>query len=371
MSKSYYMPTKLIMGADCIIENYELFKAYGKKAMIVTGRSSAKINGSQEDVVKALDLAGITYEIYDKVMPNPTVECVLEGAEVIKAFGADFLIGIGGGSPIDAAKAMALAVGSSLTKETIYSRNYTEALPLIAVPTTAGTGTEVTPYAVLTNHAAKTKKSVSSPMSFPVISFMDPKYMMSLPKTITTNTVIDALSHAVEGMMSVKKSLVSDMNAAKSIGMITSLFPRMIEVTEDQNATYSLKDREAFLYASMYAGIVISQTATTIVHAMGYPLTYFHNIDHGRANGLLLTQYMRFVSRTKPATIEAIVEASAYDNLEEMERSIYRLLGSIESISEEEIKQYSSVAVKTGNTGICIVPPSEEEIVGIYKAVFK
>jgi len=148
--KQYHMPTKILSGDNCIVENSSIFKSIGKKAMLVTGKTSAKKNGAQEEVLKALEKVKIDYVIYDAVMSNPTVKSAYEGATFAIENGIDFIIAIGGGSPMDAAKVMAvLAVNPNIKKEDLFNpQSFASALPIVAIPTTAGTGSEVTPYAI-------------------------------------------------------------------------------------------------------------------------------------------------------------------------------------------------------------------------------
>ena len=137
----FYMPTKVIMDDDCVSKNSELIKSFGKKAMIGTGRTSALKNGSQADVVKALSENGQEYVVFNEVMSNPTIECVYKGADFAKANNVDFIIAIGGGSPMDAAKAIALLSRQDIPEEELFLNNFTsDVLPMIFIPTTAGTG---------------------------------------------------------------------------------------------------------------------------------------------------------------------------------------------------------------------------------------
>jgi len=205
VSYGYYLPTRIIAGKDCIIQNRDLFRSLGKKALIVTGAHSAKRNGSLSDVITALEATGVSYFVFDKVMSNPTIACVYEGAEVARVNQCDMIIAIGGGSPMDAGKAIALLAAQEIAEENLFAGNYTDqVLPMAFVPTTAGTGSEVTQYAILTNDQAQTKTSIASDLLFPNVAFLDAKYTENLPTETTINTAIDALSHAVEGMLSVK-----------------------------------------------------------------------------------------------------------------------------------------------------------------------
>jgi alcohol dehydrogenase class IV len=221
MNVNFYMPTKVIMEVGCVIKHKESMRGLGKKAMLVTGRNSAKYNGSQADVTQALQSMGISYVIYDQVMSNPTIDCVYEGASLAKKENVEFIISIGGGSPMDAGKAIALLAAQEVSKENLFAGQYEhKVLPMVHVPTTAGTGSEVTQYAILTNDKAQTKTSIATPFLFPTIAFCDPTYMMGLNDTVTINTAIDALSHAIEGMLSIRSTALSDALAVESIQVI-------------------------------------------------------------------------------------------------------------------------------------------------------
>lgn len=372
MGYKYYMPTKVIMGDDCIVNSSEIFKTLGKKALIVTGANSAKKNGCEKDVKDALNAAGIEYAVFDKVMSNPTISCVYEGAAFARENGADFIIAIGGGSPMDAGKAIALLAAQDVAEENLFSGQYAnKVLPMAFVPTTAGTGAEVTQYSILTNDKAQTKTNISSDLLFPEVAFLDAKYMEGLPISTTINTAVDALSHVVEGMLSVRASVVSNALASESIRMIMDCVPEMLQAAkaEDKDRIAPGK-REQLLQASLMAGMVIAQTGTTAVHAMGYSLTYFKDIDHGRANGLLLGEYLGLVEEEQPELAGKILKVMGFSGVQQFKELMDELLGQKEELSSEEISRYSKLAIGTRNIGNSVVKPTEESIKEMYTAAF-
>ncbi|MDQ7097145.1 iron-containing alcohol dehydrogenase family protein [Desulfosporosinus sp. PR] len=373
MTNRYYMPTKVFMGDECILENSEVFKALGKKALIVTGAQSAKRNGSEKDVKNALDSVGIQYQVFDKVMSNPTISCVYEGASAARENGADFIIAIGGGSPLDAAKAIALLAAQTIEEGNLFSGNYQDkVLPMAFVPTTAGTGSEVTQYSILTNDKAQTKTSIASDLIFPTIAFLDARYTEYLGVATTINTAIDALSHVVEGMLSVKASLISDALAAAGIQRIMACVPILLQaVRSGRERVFDLQHRQELLQASFMAGIVIAQTGTTAVHAMGYSLTYFQGIDHGRANGLLLGEYLKLVEKVRPDLAAKILNAMNFSQAEQFLELMNKLLGPKEDISRNDLEQYSKMAVQTKNIANCVVKPSEDDIRTMFIQAFR
>ncbi len=372
MVYKYYMPTRVIAGRDCIVNSSGIFKTLGKKALLVTGANSAKRNGSEKDVKEALDSAGISYVVFDRVMSNPTISCVYEGASIAKEEGADFIIAIGGGSPMDAGKAIALLAAQDIKEENLFSGEYeNKVLPMAFVPTTAGTGSEVTQYSILTNDRAQTKTSIASDLLFPTVAFLDSKYMEDLPAATTINTAVDALSHAVEGMLSARASAVSDGLASESVHLIVGCVPEMLRAAKSaDHKSISPEKRELLLQASFMAGMVIAQTGTTAVHAMGYSLTYFKDIDHGRANGLLLGEYLSLVEKEQPELAGRILKAMGLSSVGQFKELLNELLGRKEVITPEEIARYSQLAIKTKNIGNCVVKPTEEAIREMFEASF-
>lgn len=368
MTKKFYMPTRVFMGYECIAKNCEVFKTLGKKALIVTGASSAKKNGSEHDVMAALDSVGIAYLVFDKVMSNPTIACVYEGAKVAKENDVDFIIAIGGGSPMDAGKAIALLAAQDIDAANLFSGNYeNKVLPMAFVPTTAGTGSEVTQYSILTNDEKQTKTSIASDLLFPTLAFLDAKYMEYLSISTTINTALDALSHAVEGMLSVKASSVSNALAVESIQLIMECVPDLLSVLNSKSKTgLELGVREQLQQASFMAGMVIAQTGTTAVHAMGYSLTYFKDIDHGRANGLLLGEYLRIVEKEQPDLAAQILKAMSLTYVNQFREITDKLLGEKEDMSTDEIQQFSKMAIQTKNIANCIVKPTEDDLKEIF-----
>jgi alcohol dehydrogenase class IV len=364
MNFQYFVPTKIITGQGCVVEQAAAMKGFGAKALIVTGARSARANGSLDDAIKALKANGQPYAVFDKVMSNPTVQCAYDGAAAARENGCDFLVAIGGGSPMDAAKAMALlaAQKTAIPREKIFSTVYAEALPVVAVPPTAGTGSEVTQYAVLTNDAAETKTPIATPLIFPALACLDPAYMKSLGKTVTVNTAVDALSHAMEGMLSIRASKLSDTLAKESLALIASCFDDI------QKDNVSMDAREKLLLASTMAGMVMANAGTTAVHALGYSLTYYKGIDHGRANGLLLPRFLAFVETGKKERVAEILACMNMRSVGEFAALMDALLGKRETLDEREALLYAEKASKTANTANCLIRPEKDDLLGILRA---
>ncbi len=360
MQYRFYMPVRIVGGENCVSENGSLFKAFGKCALIVTGRSSAK-NGALADVTSALIQNGQTYAVFDEVTPNPTVPCVRAGVQKCKECGADFIVAIGGGSPMDAAKAIAILAREERSDDAIFAGNWgNDALPMVHIPTTCGTGSEVTPYSILTNDKAQTKTSIAAPVLFPKVAFLDGKYMRNLPIATTVNTALDAMSHAMESLLSVHSDGMSGWAARESLRMLGKAVPALLK------GVFTAEDRDTLLYASCLAGIAIAQTGTTIVHSMGYNLTYYYGIDHGRANGILLSETLRLAERKVPGRIREIVEAMGEGSLQAVTDVIDALVGKVEYIPPEVLPEWTKKAFANKNLKKCAYLPTEEEISVIY-----
>lgn len=365
MSAQFILPVKIISGHDCVKDSETEICTFGKKFLIVTGRSSAKKCGALDDVIHALESGKCEYEVFDKIPSNPDIDIVYEGAKAARQAGAEAVIAIGGGSPMDAAKAIALLATQDIARDELFSGCYEEKnLPVICVPTTAGTGSEVTQYSILTNHKAKTKTTLSAPFMFPKLALLDGKYMAGLPERTTVNTAMDAMTHLMESYLSVKAGDIT--RSLSTVGL--EIIGRKLEKLS--RFDLSDEDRAELLTASNLGGIVIAQTGTTAVHAMGYSLTYFKEIDHGRANGLLMAEYLRFAEKTAPGPVEKVLKATGFKDVSSFGKFISELLGEREKITSEELKMYSEAAIKAKNIPNSIAVPSEEDLYGIYSAVF-
>lgn len=364
---TYFMPTKVFAGAYAVREHADAL-ILGKKAMIVTGKSSAKKCGALSDVTEILETNGVIYTVFDEIENNPTIETCVRGGEKARAFGADFLIGIGGGSPLDAAKAIAVYAtnppkeGTAFTAMDIFSGKFQVLpLPMAAIPTTAGTGSEVTPYSILTLHAEANKRSFSSPHVFYKAAFLDGRYTVGLPLQIARNTAVDAISHLIEGFTDKKASPGSDYIALEGLRVIA---PHLTKLRE---GGLSEKDCTALLWAATLGGMVISQTGTTIVHSMGYPLTYYKEIPHGMANGLLLGEYMRRTEAVLPEKMDACLTALGFSDIDTFCAWLRAVLPIDEIFSEEELEKWTETSIKAKNVAVCPFSVTREIEAEIYK----
>jgi alcohol dehydrogenase class IV len=366
MNLKYHMPTKVIAGPGCVAANAGLFRKCGSRALIMTGKSSAKKSGSLEDVEAALSSQGIEHSLFDRVDSNPGLADCRAAAAAARGFRADFIVGIGGGSPLDAAKAAAILAKNELSDAQVFGGAYPGgALPVVAIPTTAGTGSEVTQYAILTNDSIESKSSISSELIFPVLALLDSAYTATLDHHVAANTAMDALSHAVEGYLSLRSDPWSRALAYEALRVLAKSLPRLARGEGDELL------RSELLLAANMAGAVIAQTGTTIVHAMGYSLTYFKGIDHGRANGLLLGPYLELINEAKPEAVREVLEALGCGDLSSYRNLLDSLLGEREGISPEEIRKFAALALKTKHVGYTAAKVGEAEIMGMYEKGLK
>lgn len=357
---SYEMPTKLYFGKDCIAQGGAAMANLGTKALLVTGRHSAKVNGSQKAVTDVLDAQGIAWVLFDQVENNPSIETVRKAADFAKSEGVDFVVGIGGGSPMDAAKVIAMLCTNDVDDVALFSGNYKKPLPIVTVPTTSGTGSEVTRVGVLTNHHTGTKQSVGSPLLFPTLSYCDPTFTMTVSEKVTIDTAIDALSHAIESYMSNTSTPISDMWCEEAFRF---LGPHLTELKGE----LSYDVREDLMYGSTLAGVCIAQTGTTLVHGMGYQLTYYKDIAHGRANGLLLPYYMELMEETMGDKVDRVYEILGFADTADFAAYMKDVIPEAVELSDEEIEKFTALTMPTGAVKKTSYDVTPEVVSAIYK----
>lgn len=329
----FHIPTKVYQKKDAVKVYSKEMAQFGKKALIVTGKSSSKKNGSLQDVKEGLEKNNTSYIIYDKIEENPTVESVMTAARCGIDEGVGFVIGIGGGSPMDASKAIALMIQNPDCSSDVLYKNVPlqKALPVICVPTTCGTGSEVTPYAILTRDDIQTKQSISHRI-FPELALVDGKYLKEAPLSVITNTAIDALGHMIESYFNTNATDYSRMlcqYAMEVWGMATDL----LFGTEPQDDDYN-----KLMFASSLAGMAISHTGTSLPHGLSYYLTYHKNIPHGKAVGLFLPGYLSVLPEGFEVQVIMALRALGFGSLEQFSGFIEEMLGKVD-LSDEEMSE--------------------------------
>lgn len=364
MNFSFYLPTRILFGKDCVAGNKEELGRLGTRVLIVTGKRSGRESGALQDISNALDSLGLKYEVFDKVENNPSLRTVEEGGRAARRMGADLIVGIGGGSPLDASKAVAVLGTNEMDPMELYKNVYPhKPLPVVAIPTTAGTGSEVTPYVILTRDDLETKMSFGNRDLFPVLAFMDPRYTQSMPWDVTVDTAVDALSHAMEGYLSKASTPASDMLAMEAISLFGRCLPDL-EAGHVEGET-----REQLLYAAMLGGMVISHTGTTIVHGMGYNLTYFKGFSHGRANGVLMAEYLRFNRGHAAEKVDRLLRVMGLRDIEEFDCRMRKLLPADIHLEDGEISKYASITMKQKSTSRNPRPVTADDIAGILTGI--
>ncbi|MCX7781721.1 MAG: iron-containing alcohol dehydrogenase family protein [Negativicutes bacterium] len=363
MQFCFHVPTRIYFGDGCVRQHMDEFSRWGKRAFIVTGRNSAKASGALADVVAVLDKQGIDWEIFDRIAENPSIEAVETAGVAAREFVPTMLVAIGGGSPLDAAKAIAALAVNNISADKLFDGGFTASpLPVLAVPITAGTGSEVTPYSILTDASRKTKRSFADPRIFPKAAFLDARYTQTQTREVTVNTAIDALSHAVEGYLSKRATPISDCLAVEAMRRFAGVKETLL------TGSFSLSDREELLYSSLLSGVVLAQTGTTAVHALGYSLTYFRNVPHGRANGLLLAECLRFAKAAASEKVSVILRAVGVDTVEGLKDLMQRLLASDETYSDAELREFAALAMQTKNIANTPGDPTAGDLYHILRA---
>lgn len=412
---SWYMPTRIIAGDGVVLKAKEYVQSLliappgppsrevaparaptgsRPRCLIVCGRQSAAASGALDDVNTLLDDCGIEGVLFDRVSPNPTPQIVREGARIAREAQAAMVIGIGGGSPLDAAKAIALfAVNDIPEADTFCPHTGRDALPLIAIPTTAGTGSETTPYAILTNEAAQTKTSISHVSMFPRLALLDGRYTQSLSHETRINTALDAFSHALEGCLTKRRTPFSRALAHSTLAIIGRQLRQLADglAPEAAGGAPEAAGGQELLEAASMAGMVIAQSGTTVGHALGYCLTVDRGIDHGRANALVMAPLLDVLARSAgdeiaellraagfpPAggaaagstgTGDAIAGGSSGGATTALRRTLDRLLGERERATEAEIADWARRAAASKNLANTICSPSREDLEDILRS---
>jgi len=298
MEFDFFMPVKTVSGPDSVIKNSALLKEYGKRCMLVTGGLSARMSGALDDVQAALQKEGIVFDRFDGIGPNPLISACHAAGMRAREFGADFIIGIGGGSPLDAAKAAAIyASNAELQPMDIYKRIYDNSpLPLVLIGTTAGTGSEVTSVSVLTIDETGRKRSISGPDCYAKLAYADPKYTHSVPYDITISTALDAFSHGVEAWFTPKCDGISKCFAQKGLTMLWAA----LKVLNKTGELPSKILRAELYYGSLYTGLAINTCGTAYPHPLGYILTENYGVPHGKACAVFMPSFLERAHKYEP-----------------------------------------------------------------------
>ncbi len=303
----FFNSPEVVYGEDAL--SY-LSEIEGQRAFIVTDRNMVEL-GFVDLVAKQLKAAGMEYQVFAEVKPNPTFEMVKRGAAAMSDYGPDWVIGLGGGSCMDAAKAMwVLYERPDMEPEEINPMiplGLRQKARLITIPTTSGTGAEVTWVIVLTDAQERRKLVLGSRENMADIALVDPIFVKALPPQITADTGMDALTHAIEGYTSSWANDFSDGMCLKAIQLVFDYLPRAVASGEDAEA------REKMHNAATIAGLGFGNSMGALAHAMGHPLSPLFGVPHGRAVGLFLPYTIEFTAREAPGRYAEIARFLGLD----------------------------------------------------------
>ena len=288
---NYFRTTpRIVMGPGSVAGVGDEAKALGATRVLVVTDPGIMDAGLLEPVTASLEAAGLDYNLFSQVAPDPRHETVKACLGGLTGDKPDCVIGLGGGSPIDIAKTVAVMLTNAgdISDYCGIDLVPNPGAPTIIIPTTAGTGSEVTPIAILSDEEEKLKKGVVSPHLMPRVALLDPELTVGLPPAITAATGMDALIHAIEAYTSVNATGMTDMLAARAIELISDNLRTAFARGSD------LEAREAMLEGALLAGIAFANAGVTAVHAFAYPIGAEFHIPHGVANTLMLAPVMRF-----------------------------------------------------------------------------
>ena len=305
----YYVPSINLMGAGCLNDLGATVNDLGfKKAFVVTDNFLMS-NGVANKVLNVLEGAGIAYEVYSEVVPNPTCKNVHDGLERLKGTDCDFLVSIGGGSPQDTAKAIGILAtnGGHIKEYEGVNLSKNKSLPIVAVNTTAGTSSEVIINYVVTDEERHVKMVMVDKNSLATVTVNDPELMVEKPASLTAATGMDALTHAIETIVTPGAYPVSDATALAAVKIIFDYLPRAVENGHDIEA------REQMVYAVFLGGIAFSYAGLGNVHAMAHQLGGIYNLPHGVCNAMLLPYVEEENAKYVPEKFVSIANVLGYD----------------------------------------------------------
>ncbi|UCZ86957.1 L-threonine dehydrogenase [Pseudomonas sp. L5B5] len=328
MSSTFFIPAVNIMGIDCLDEAMDAIRNYGfRKALIVTDAGLAKA-GVAGMIAEKLAMQDIDSVIYDGAKPNPSIANVEQGLARLQQEKCDCVISLGGGSPHDCAKGIALCAtnGGHISDYEGVDRSAKPQLPLIAINTTAGTASEMTRFCIITDESRHVKMAIVDRNVTPLLSVNDPALMVAMPKGLTAATGMDALTHAVEAYVSTAANPITDACALKAITMISQ---NLRQAVHDGS---NLEARENMAYAQFLAGMAFNNASLGFVHAMAHQLGGFYDLPHGVCNAVLLPHVQSFNATVCAERLTDVAHAMGAD---------------IRGFSPEEGAQAAIAAIRT------------------------
>lgn len=377
----FLTPEKIYYGENVLDAALSEVDQFGKRPLIVSGSSALKL-GYVDRVKEYLRKQDIKTVLYNSVTKEPEDIHVEEGLEIYKNNGCDFLIAIGGGSPIDAAKAIGIMAANpgKISDYMGINKVQNKTPVIIAVPTTSGTGSEVTRYTIINDTLNDVKMLIASPYIMPKIAVADPELTRSVPASVTAATGLDALTHAVEGYTSIKNQPLTDNLALSAIARISRYLQSAYENGDDMEA------RSQLMLAATEAGLVINNSSVTLVHGMSRPIGALFHIPHGISNAILLGECMEFAKKGNEKKFAEIARALGLRNFTGSDSRlaaegvslIKKLCDGVNipdifelGINEEEylakLGKMAEDALASGSPANTYRSPDKEEIINIYK----
>jgi alcohol dehydrogenase class IV len=384
--KSFRIPRILLVGSGSSEQVGEESKKLGTtKALIVTDESMVAL-GIVDGIQKALSQNHMQYAVYEGVASEPTVDYVQEGLARYREKGCDFLLAVGGGSPIDTAKAISILAANpgSIEDYKGLDKIPNKGAPLVAIPTTAGTGSEVTIFTIITDTKTDVKMLIGSPFILPEVAIVDPLLTLSCPRGLTAAVGIDALTHAIEAYVSVKAQPMSDIFCLSAIGLISG---NLRQAWANGN---NIDAREKTMMGALQAGIAFSNSSVALVHGMSRPIGAYFHVPHGASNAALLGVVMDFslignsarYAHVAGAMGEDIHGLSDLDAAELASRAVKRLIGDVQVPSLRELGvdkdkldtlalQMAEDAIASGSPGNNPRQATKEEIIELYHLAYE
>ncbi|EOT2916976.1 L-threonine dehydrogenase [Clostridium perfringens] len=379
MSYKFFMPSISLMGADCLKDAGDQVGELGfKKALIVTDKVLGQI-GIVKKVTDVLDNKNIEYAIYDETKPNPTVKNVNDGLELLKEKECDFVISLGGGSAHDCAKGIALLAtnGGEIKDYEGVDKSKKPQLPMVGINTTAGTGSEMTLFAIITDEERHIKMALVDKHLTPIIAVNDPMLMLAMPKSLTAATGMDALTHAIEAYVSTAATPITDACAEKAIELISNYLVNAVENGQDVEA------RDMMAYAEYLAGMAFNNASLGYVHAMAHQLGGFYNLPHGVCNAILLPHVQEYnkatsasrlakIAKIMGGNIEGLTDEQGADLCIDMIKSLSQTIGIPEGLGVLGVKEsdFETLATNALNDACSLTNPRKgnlEEVIAIFK----
>ena len=379
----FVIPNHTVVGTNVLGEAAPLLKKMGNKAFIVTGRHVA-VSDMMKQLTDLLDENGIDCVIFDGITGEPTDTMIENGVEMLKSSGCDFIIGIGGGSPLDSAKAIAaMAVNEGSIADYNGKEITGEILPLVAIPTTAGTGSEATKFTVITDSEKGIKMLLKGDVLVPKLAIVDSSFTVGAPKSVTSATGLDALTHAVEAYTSRKAFSMTDTLAVSAVKRIMKYLP--IAYKEPDNSLA----REQMSIAALEAGICINNSSVTIVHGMSRPIGALFHVPHGMSNAMLLKECLSFaVSGAYEKFANLGRETGVASDSDSDETAAEKFINSLQNICDvceiptleqygidrdeyySKISKMATDAVASGSPANTVKEVTVDDCIEIYKKLY-